>query len=150
MGGVARAVVATGGGAVGGYSMLVFTGWDHGLQGGRAAKLKQSNLRYQLQVPSEVCQLCTNRLNFKPSFKIHSSVFLSQVDLEEERLKQKAASLTLGQTVALYALRVFLNLVVFALIGGTFFGIAQVTQFSQVQNSKLQKNTTKYRPFLTL
>lgn len=102
MGSMARAVVATGGGAVGGYSMLVFTGWDHGLQGDRSAKLKQNNLRYQLQV-----------------------------DLEEERLQQKAASLTLGQAVALYALRVFLNLVVLALIGGTFYGIAVVTQFSQ-------------------
>lgn len=50
MGSMARAVVATGGGVVGGYSILVFTGWDHGLQGDRAAKLKQNNLRYQLQV----------------------------------------------------------------------------------------------------
>uniref|UniRef100_A0A671RGA9 Transmembrane channel-like protein n=1 Tax=Sinocyclocheilus anshuiensis TaxID=1608454 RepID=A0A671RGA9_9TELE len=51
------------------------------------------------------------------------------VDLEEERLKKKAASLTLGQTVSLYALRVFLNLVVLILIGAAFYGIAQATQF---------------------
>ncbi|XP_052003199.1 transmembrane channel-like protein 7 [Xyrauchen texanus] len=106
MGSVARVVVATGGGAVGGYSMLVFSGWDHGLQGDRATKLKQNNLRYRLQV-----------------------------DLEEERLKQKAASLTLGQTVSLYALRVFLNLVVLGLIGGTFYGLAQATRFSQDQQT---------------
>uniref|UniRef100_A0A673KF89 Transmembrane channel-like protein n=1 Tax=Sinocyclocheilus rhinocerous TaxID=307959 RepID=A0A673KF89_9TELE len=81
--------------AVGGYSMLVFTGWDHGLQGDRATKLKQNNLRHRLQV-------C-------------------------------AASLTLGQTVSLYALRVFLNLVVLILIGAAFYGIAQATQFSQVR-----------------
>lgn len=60
------------------------------------------------------------------------------MDLEEERLQQKAAALTLGQAIALYALRVFLNLVVLALIGGTFYGIAVVTQFSQVQNIKIQ------------
>uniref|UniRef100_A0A673K4J2 Transmembrane channel-like protein n=1 Tax=Sinocyclocheilus rhinocerous TaxID=307959 RepID=A0A673K4J2_9TELE len=77
--------------SVGGYSMLVFTGWDHGLQGDRATKLKQNNLRHRLQ----------------------------------------AASLTLGQTVSLYALRVFLNLVVLILIGAAFYGIAQATQFSQ-------------------
>ncbi|XP_026107763.1 transmembrane channel-like protein 7 isoform X2 [Carassius auratus] len=102
MGGTARLVVVTGGGAVGGYSMLVFTGWDHGLQGDRTTKLKQNNLRHRLQV-----------------------------DLEEERLKKKAASLTLGQTVSLYALRVFLNLVVLILIGAAFYGIAEATQFSQ-------------------
>ncbi len=50
MGDTARLVVVTGGGAVGGYSMLVFTGWDHGLQGDRATKLKQNNLRHRLQV----------------------------------------------------------------------------------------------------
>uniref|UniRef100_A0A672LE31 Transmembrane channel-like protein n=1 Tax=Sinocyclocheilus grahami TaxID=75366 RepID=A0A672LE31_SINGR len=47
-------------------------------------------------------------------------------------LKKKAASLTLGQTVSLYALRVFLNLVVLILIGATLYGIAEATQFSQV------------------
>nr|XP_002664983.1 transmembrane channel-like protein 4 [Danio rerio] len=102
MGGTARVVVETGAGAAGGYCMLVFTGWDHGLQGDRAVKLKQNNVRYRLQV-----------------------------DLEEERLKKKAASLTLGQTVSLYALRIFLNLIVLTLIVATFFGIAKATQFSQ-------------------
>lgn len=50
MGGTARVVVETGAGAAGGYCMLVFTGWDHGLQGDRAIKLKQNNVRYRLQV----------------------------------------------------------------------------------------------------
>ncbi|XP_065154388.1 transmembrane channel-like protein 7 isoform X3 [Paramisgurnus dabryanus] len=102
MGSVARAVVATGEVAVGNYSMLVFTGWDHGLQGDRATNLKQNNLRYQLQV-----------------------------DLEEESLKRKAAALTLNQAISLYTFRVFLNLVVLALIGGAFYAIALATQFSQ-------------------
>uniref|UniRef100_A0A3B4E1W5 Transmembrane channel-like protein n=1 Tax=Pygocentrus nattereri TaxID=42514 RepID=A0A3B4E1W5_PYGNA len=86
-----------------GYSMLIFTGWDYGLQGERATQLKQNNLLYQLQV-----------------------------DLEEERIKQKAASLTLTQTVGLYSFRIFLHLVVLAMIVGAFFGIAAATQFSQV------------------
>ncbi|KAL2084900.1 hypothetical protein ACEWY4_020418 [Coilia grayii] len=102
MGGVARVAVATGGGAAGGYSMMVFTGWDYGLQGGCATRLKQNNIRYQLQV-----------------------------DLEEERLKLKARSLTLLQTVGLYTLRGFLNLIVIALILGAFTAIAAATTFSQ-------------------
>ncbi|XP_067304514.1 transmembrane channel-like protein 7 [Pseudorasbora parva] len=106
MGGTARVAVVTGGGATGSYSMLVFTGWDHGLQGDGATKLKQNNFRYRLQV-----------------------------DLEEERLKKRAASLTLGQTVSLYALRVFLNIVVLILIGATLYGIAEATQFSQLKKT---------------
>ncbi|XP_026139675.1 transmembrane channel-like protein 7 [Carassius auratus] len=102
MGDTARLVVVMGGEAVGGYSMEVFTGWNHGLQGDFETKAKQNNLRHRLQL-----------------------------DLEEERLKKKAASLTLGKTVSLYALRVFLNLVVLILIGATFYGIAQATLFSQ-------------------
>lgn len=50
MGGTARVAVVTGGGAAGSYSVLVFTGWDHGLQGDRVTKLKQNNFRYRLQV----------------------------------------------------------------------------------------------------
>lgn len=80
------------------------------------------------------------------TLSFYSSASLSQVDLEEERLQQKAASLTLGQAFALYALRIFLNLVVLALIGGTFYGIAEVTQFSQVQNT--EKKRIKYCKWL--
>ncbi|KAJ8354889.1 hypothetical protein SKAU_G00224560 [Synaphobranchus kaupii] len=101
-GGAIRIAVKTGGKAVGGYSMLVFTGWDYGLQGGRAMQLKQNSIRYQLQV-----------------------------ELEEERIKLKAASLTLAQIIGLYSLRAFLNLVVLTLIGAAFYGIFLATEFSQ-------------------
>lgn len=50
MGGVMRLAVSTGGGAAEDYSMMVFTGWDYGLQGDRATKLKRNNIRYQLKV----------------------------------------------------------------------------------------------------
>ncbi|XP_030641330.1 transmembrane channel-like protein 4 [Chanos chanos] len=102
MGSALRVITAAGGGAVGGYSTLVFTGWDHGLQGDRATKLKQQNLRHQFQV-----------------------------ELEEERFRLKAASQSLGQTVGMYVLRIFLNLVVFALLGGAFYSIFVATRFSQ-------------------
>lgn len=54
------------------------------------------------------------------------------MDLEEEKLQKKALSLTLGQTVGLCSLHIFLMLVSLALIGGAFFGIFKATVFSQV------------------
>lgn len=50
MGATARVVVASGGGAVGSYSMTVFTGWDYGSTNQTATTLKQKNIHYQLQV----------------------------------------------------------------------------------------------------
>ena len=54
------------------------------------------------------------------------------MDLEEERIKNKAASLTLAQKALLYTLRIFLSLVAFGLIIAAFFGIYAATVFSQV------------------
>ncbi|KAK2855401.1 hypothetical protein Q7C36_007270 [Tachysurus vachellii] len=104
MGGVARVVIAMDGGRLGGYSVLVFTGWDHGLQDQRAVKVKHNNLRYRLQV-----------------------------DLEEERIKRKAESLTLSQAFLLYSLRIFLHLIILAMIVAAFFAISYATQYSQSQ-----------------
>ncbi|XP_028836597.1 transmembrane channel-like protein 4 isoform X2 [Denticeps clupeoides] len=102
MGNVVRVLVTTGSGGERGYSARVFTDWDYGLQGDRATGLKQNTIRYRLQV-----------------------------DLEEDRIRLRAASLSPGQTVGLYALRALLNLVVIALIIAAFFGIAEATSFSQ-------------------
>ncbi|KAJ8005096.1 hypothetical protein DPEC_G00143100 [Dallia pectoralis] len=102
MGSALRVAVATGSGAVGSYSKIVFTGWDYGCHGDQATKLKQKNIHYQLQL-----------------------------DLEEQRLQNKAASLTLGQTVGLYSLRVFLMVISITLIGVAFFCIFRSTAFSQ-------------------
>ncbi|MCI4374278.1 hypothetical protein PGIGA_G00004510 [Pangasianodon gigas] len=107
MGGVTRLVMAMDGGRLEGYSVLVFTGWDHGLQDQRAATVKHNNLRYRLQV-----------------------------DLEEERIKRKADSLTLSQAFFLYSLRFFLNLIVLAMIVGSFFAIGFATQYSQSQQQE--------------
>ncbi|XP_051261441.1 transmembrane channel-like protein 7 [Dicentrarchus labrax] len=107
MGTAARVAVATGGSAVGNYSMIVFTSWDYGCLGDRATKLKQKNIHYRLQV-----------------------------DLEEEMIKKRAASLTTNQKVVLYALRVFMCLVAFGLIIGAFYGIFLATEFSQEKSGK--------------
>lgn len=53
MGTAARVAVATGGSAVGNYSMIVFTGWDYGSVDEKATKLKQKSIRYRLQVRLE-------------------------------------------------------------------------------------------------
>uniref|UniRef100_A0A3P8SGW7 Transmembrane channel-like protein n=1 Tax=Amphiprion percula TaxID=161767 RepID=A0A3P8SGW7_AMPPE len=102
MGTAARVTVATGGGAVGNYSSIVFTGWDYGCLGDRATKLKQNNIRYQLQV-----------------------------DLEEERLKQQAAALTASQKLLLYSLRVSMFFVAVGFIAAALYGIFVATEFSQ-------------------
>ncbi|KAM3873219.1 transmembrane channel-like protein 7 [Diretmus argenteus] len=107
MGTAARVAVATGGSAASSYSKIVFTGWDYGCLGDQATKLKQKNIHYRLQM-----------------------------DLEEERIKKKAASLTLFQKIVLYSLRIFLALVAFGLITAAFYGIIQTTNFSQSRSGE--------------
>lgn len=58
---------------------------------------------------------------------------LHQVDLEEESIKKRAASLTLCQKIVLYSLRVFMCFVAFGLIIAAFYGIFLATNFSQVK-----------------
>ncbi|XP_054903456.1 transmembrane channel-like protein 7 [Poeciliopsis prolifica] len=108
MGKAARVAVTTGGSDVRSYSLIVFTGWDYGCLGSKATKLKQRNIYYRLQV-----------------------------DLEEERLKKHAASLTLCNKVTLYSLRVLMFFVAVGLIVATCFAIACATDFSQ-SNSNVQ------------
>ncbi|XP_018538095.1 transmembrane channel-like protein 7 [Lates calcarifer] len=107
MGTAARVAVATGGSAVGNYSMIVFTGWDYGCLGDRATKLKQKNIHYRLQV-----------------------------DLEEERIKKQAAALTLCQKILLYSLRVFMFFLALGLIIAAFYGISEATNFSQERSDE--------------
>ncbi|XP_077383219.1 transmembrane channel-like protein 7 [Festucalex cinctus] len=107
MGGAARVAVATGGSAVGSYSMMVFTGWDYGCLGERATKLKQQNIHYQLQV-----------------------------DLEEQFRKRKSAALTTFRKIILYSLRILMFFVALALIGAACFGIFQATVFSQARSDQ--------------
>ncbi|KAM6909650.1 transmembrane channel-like protein 7 [Xenentodon cancila] len=105
MGSAARVAVATGGSTVVNYSLIVFAGWDYGCLGDQATRLKQKNIHYRLQV-----------------------------DLEEERLKTQAASLTMRQKVVLYSLRVVMFFVALGLYVAAFYGIFQATSFSQTQS----------------
>ncbi|XP_072317452.1 transmembrane channel-like protein 7 [Eucyclogobius newberryi] len=105
MGTTARVAVATGGSSEGSYSVLVFTGWDYGSSGQQATKLKQQNVYFRLQV-----------------------------DLEEELIKKKSASLTQCQKVCLYSTRIVLFILALGFIGAAITGIFFATNFSQ-QNS---------------
>lgn len=67
------------------------------------------------------------------------SLALCQVDLEEERMKKRAASLDLLQKIVLYSLRVLLLLVSLAAIGAACYGIFIATEFSQVNDVKEEK-----------
>ncbi|XP_053182354.1 transmembrane channel-like protein 7 [Scomber japonicus] len=107
MGTAARVAVATGGSAVGNYSLIVFIGWDYGCLGDQATKLKQKNIHYRLQV-----------------------------DLEEERRKKQAATLTLVQKIVLHSLRVFMFLVSSGLIVAAFYGIFEATTYSQTRSGE--------------
>ncbi|XP_058504497.1 transmembrane channel-like protein 7 [Solea solea] len=107
MGSAFRVTVATGGSTAGNYSMMVFTGWDYSCLGDQATKLKQKNINYQLQV-----------------------------DLEEQRLKRRAAELTLGQKVLLYSLRVLMGVLSLGFIFAAFYGIALATDFSQQKSGQ--------------
>ncbi|KAF3692011.1 Transmembrane channel-like protein 7 [Channa argus] len=107
MGTAARVAVATGGNAVGNYSMIVFNSWDYGCQGDRATKLKQKNIHYRLQV-----------------------------DLEEQRIKKQAAALTPNQRIVLLCLRVFMCFVASGLIITAFYCIFLATNFSQQRSGE--------------
>lgn len=54
MGTAARVAVATGGSAVGNYSMIAFTSWDYGCLGDQATRLKQKRILYRLQVRGDL------------------------------------------------------------------------------------------------
>ena len=65
-------------------------------------------------------------------FPFPSLSLWTKVDLEEERIKNEAASLTLRRKVLLYSSRILLSLVAFGLIIAAFYGIYEATTFSQV------------------
>lgn len=58
------------------------------------------------------------------------------MDLEEQRLKEKAAALTLRQKAVLYSLRVLMFLLSLTLIGVALYCIVLASNFSQVSVAK--------------
>ncbi|TRZ21193.1 hypothetical protein HGM15179_005954 [Zosterops borbonicus] len=88
------------------YCNKVFAGWDFCITDPNAARLKHRSLQYELQT-----------------------------DLQEERLKQKIAERTMEEKLRIYSLRVFINIIVIAILSGCFYSIYRVTVFSQEDSS---------------
>ncbi|KAM4765300.1 transmembrane channel-like protein 7 isoform 1-T1 [Cyanocitta cristata] len=84
------------------YCNKVFAGWDFCITDPNAAWLKHRSLQYELQT-----------------------------DLQEEKLKQKIAERTTKEKLRIYSLRIFINIIVIAILSGCFYSIYRVTVFSQ-------------------
>ncbi|NWI92669.1 TMC7 protein, partial [Pitta sordida] len=109
------------------YCNKVFAGWDFCITDPNAARLKHRSLQYELQT-----------------------------DLEEERLKQKIADRTMKEKLRIYSLRIFINIIVLAILSGCFYSIYRVTVFSQessndVSNMNPQVNLlVQYLPSIVI
>uniref|UniRef100_A0A8D2QT48 Transmembrane channel-like protein n=1 Tax=Zosterops lateralis melanops TaxID=1220523 RepID=A0A8D2QT48_ZOSLA len=96
------------------YCNKVFAGWDFCITDPNAARLKHRSLLYELQT-----------------------------DLQEERLRQKIAERTMEEKLRIYSLRVFINIIVIAILSGCFYSIYRVTVFSQEDSSVSIRNDTR-------
>ncbi|KAL4831865.1 hypothetical protein H8958_016897 [Nasalis larvatus] len=92
------------------YSHLVFSAWDFGLCGDVHVRLRQRIILYELQV-----------------------------ELEETVVRRQAAVRTLGQEARVWLVRVLLNLLVIALLGGAFYGIYWATESTVALQSLVQE-----------
>ncbi|XP_035404907.1 transmembrane channel-like protein 7 isoform X3 [Cygnus atratus] len=88
------------------YCNKVFAGWDFCITDLNAARLKHRSLQYELQT-----------------------------DLEEERIKRKIADRTMKEKLRIYSLRIFLNIIVLAVLSGCFYSIYRATVFSQEKSN---------------
>ncbi|NWW05423.1 TMC7 protein, partial [Oreocharis arfaki] len=96
------------------YCNKVFAGWDFCITDPNAAQLKHRSLLYELQM-----------------------------DLEEEKLKQKIAERTMKEKLRIYSLRIFMNIIVLAILLGCFYSIYRVTVFSQEKSNVSIRNDTR-------
>ncbi|NXO62925.1 TMC7 protein, partial [Phainopepla nitens] len=96
------------------YCNKVFAGWDFCITDPNAARLKHRSLQYELQT-----------------------------DLQEEKLKQKIAERTMGEKLRIYSLRIFINIIVIAILSGCFYSIYRVTVFSQETSNVSIRNDSR-------
>ncbi|NXM50929.1 TMC7 protein, partial [Gymnorhina tibicen] len=90
------------------YCNKVFAGWDFCITDPNTAQLKHRSLQYELQM-----------------------------DLQEEKLKQKIAKRTMKEKLRIYSLRIFINIIVIAILSGCFYSIYRVTVFSQENSNDI-------------
>ncbi|NXF29115.1 TMC7 protein, partial [Nyctibius bracteatus] len=109
------------------YCNKVFAGWDFCITDPNAARLKHRSLQYELQT-----------------------------DLEEERLKRKIADRTMKEKLRIYSLRIFINIIVIAVLSGCFYSIYRATVFSlensiDISNTNSQANLlVQYLPSMVI
>ncbi|NXP72111.1 TMC7 protein, partial [Ramphastos sulfuratus] len=109
------------------YCNKIFAGWDFCITDPGAARLKHRSLLYELRT-----------------------------DLEEERLKEKIAGRTMKEKLRIYSLRVFINIIVIAVLSGCFYSIYRATVFSQeksnsISDTNLQANLlVQYLPSIVI
>ncbi|XP_053327548.1 transmembrane channel-like protein 7 isoform X2 [Spea bombifrons] len=84
------------------YCNKIFAGWDFCTTDENYARLKHSSLQHELKT-----------------------------DLAEERIRQRKEKRTRGETIRIYLLRLFLNIIVIAVLGGCFYAIYLATVYSQ-------------------
>ncbi|NXY16394.1 TMC7 protein, partial [Atrichornis clamosus] len=96
------------------YCNKVFAGWDFCITDPNAARMKHRSL---------LCEL--------------------QTDLQEEKLKQKIAERTMKEKLRIYSLRIFINIIVIAILSGCFYSIYRVTVFSQ-ENSNVSIRNDRF------
>ncbi|NXR63420.1 TMC7 protein, partial [Rhadina sibilatrix] len=90
------------------YCNKIFAGWDFCITDPSAARLKHRSLQYELQT-----------------------------DLQEEKLKQKIAERRMEEKLRIYSLRIFINIIVIAILSGCFYSIYKVTVFSQEKSNDI-------------
>ncbi|NWV23665.1 TMC7 protein, partial [Origma solitaria] len=96
------------------YCNKVFAGWDFCITDPNAARLKHRSLQCELQT-----------------------------DLHEEKLKQKIAERTTKEKLRIYSLRIFINIIVLAILSGFFYSIYRVTVFSQENSNVSIRNDAR-------
>nr|DBA20305.1 TPA: hypothetical protein GDO54_016012 [Pyxicephalus adspersus] len=96
------------------YCNKIFAGWDFCITDQCYAHLKHSSLQYELKT-----------------------------DLAEERIRQRKEKQSRKDTIKIYALRLFLNIIVISILGGCFYAIYLATSYSQEHTSPITQKTDR-------
>ncbi|CAH2307071.1 transmembrane channel 7 [Pelobates cultripes] len=95
------------------YCNKIFAGWDFCIADVQYARLKHSSLHHELKT-----------------------------DLAEERIRQRKDKRTRGETIRICSLRLFLNIIVIAVLGGCFYAVYVATTYSQERSNSVGPQQT--------
>ncbi|KAM4698318.1 transmembrane channel-like protein 7 [Rhinophrynus dorsalis] len=95
------------------YCNKLFAGWDFCITDEYSARLKHSSLLHELKT-----------------------------DLAEERIRQRKQKRTRGETLVIYMLRTFLNIVVIGVLAGCFYSIYRATVYSLEYSNTANMSST--------